>query len=67
MFSNYLKSIEGVGIYPLVSLLVFFLFFIALLIWVVKVDKKYINKMSQLPLESDKNQNNNLPGDYNDI
>ena len=28
MFSNYLKSIEGVGIYPLFSLLVFFIFFI---------------------------------------
>ena len=66
MFSNYLKSIEGVGIYPLFSLLVFFIFFIVIVIWVIKVDKKYIDKMSNLPLDLKGNNNyksNNLISD----
>ena len=44
-FINYLQSITGVGIYPLTSLIMFFLFFTVLTIYVVKADKKYIQKM----------------------
>lgn len=60
MFSNYLKSIEGVGIYPLFSLLVFFIFFVVIIVWLVKVDKKYITKMSNLPLDLKENNNNSF-------
>ena len=38
-FINYLESITGVDIYPLTSLLIFFLFFSTLTIWVFKADK----------------------------
>jgi hypothetical protein len=48
-FINYLERITGVGIYPLTSLLIFFLFFSLLILWVVKADKKYINSLKQLP------------------
>lgn len=66
MFENYLSSIEGVGIYPIISLLVFFIFFVVLFIWAIKVDKNYLKKMRELPLESSKKQNNNFNGGYND-
>ena len=36
MFNNYLQSIEGVGIYPIFSLIVFFGFFVVMLIWMFK-------------------------------
>lgn len=52
-FINYLESITGVGIFPLVSLLVFFLFFTGLSIWAFKADKKYINNMKQIPFGSE--------------
>ncbi|MBK7379809.1 MAG: cbb3-type cytochrome c oxidase subunit 3 [Ignavibacteriales bacterium] len=66
MFENYLSSIEGVGIYPIISLLIFFIFFVALAIWAMRVDKNYLKKMRELPLEASKPQNNNFNGGYND-
>jgi cytochrome c oxidase cbb3-type subunit 3 len=55
MFNNYLQAIEGVRIYPMFSLLVFFFFFIGLLVWMFKADKNHMKKMSELPLENDNN------------
>lgn len=51
MFDQILTSIEGIAVYPVFSLIVFVLFFIGLSIWVLRVDKKYIDKMSEIPLE----------------
>ena len=63
MIRNYLQSIEGVEIYPLISLLVFVIFFVVILVWMLKVDKNYINKMEKLPLDSNNNRNLNSTGD----
>jgi len=49
-FRTYLEQITGVGIFPLISLLIFFVFFTALVWWVVKANKKHIENMSHLPL-----------------
>lgn len=57
MIKEVLQSIEGVEIYPIISLLIFFLFFIGIGILLYKMDKSYINKMKQLPLNNDNNQN----------
>ena len=61
-FINYLSSIAGVGIYPLISLLIFVVFFTAMGIWVFKVSKEHIREMEQIPLsgnEPEKNQHSN--------
>ncbi len=50
-----LESIEGVEIYPIISLLIFFIFFTALFFWVFTAKKEYIKKVSDLPLELDDN------------
>ncbi len=50
MHKEVLRSIDGIEIYPILSLAIFGLFFVAMLIWVIKVDKKYIHDMSELPL-----------------
>ena len=55
-FINYLESITGVGIYPLTSLMIFFLFFTVLSIWVMKTDKSYFNKMKQIPFPSNESE-----------
>ncbi len=55
-FINYLESITGVGIYPLASLAIFFLFFAVVTTWSLKADKKYINKMKQIPFPENGNQ-----------
>lgn len=50
-FINYLETISGVGIYPLISLIIFFGFFTVLLIWVFKADKEYINVLKNIPVD----------------
>lgn len=49
---EHLANIEGINIYPIISLLIFFIFFIALLYYVKKMDKKKVEEISQLPLDS---------------
>lgn len=51
MFKHYFERIHGIELYPVISLLIFFIFFILLFIWVINADKKYIHKMKGLPLE----------------
>jgi len=48
-FIYYLEKITGVGIYPLLSLLIFFVFFVAMITWVFGADKKYFKSMQYLP------------------
>jgi cytochrome c oxidase cbb3-type subunit 3 len=58
-FSNYLSSIENVGIYPVITLIVFFTVFVGAVIWIYTRDKDYISKLENIPLEND-NINKNI-------
>lgn len=48
---NHMESITGIEIYPMISLVIFFTFFVALFWWVFTAKKDYINKVSNLPLD----------------
>lgn len=48
-----LEGIGGVEIYPIVSLLIFFLFFLGLTFYVVTMKRNHVEHMSQKPLEAD--------------
>ena len=50
-FINYLKSIDGVSIYPLITLCLFVLIFILATILVMAKDKKTIEEVKRLPLD----------------
>jgi hypothetical protein len=50
MISNYLSSIDGVSVYPLISLFIFIPFFIIVTVWVIKLDKQFLNYMGEMPL-----------------
>ncbi len=50
-FINYLETIAGVSIYPLISLIMFFVFFAAVTFYAIKADKKYIDRAKNIPLE----------------
>jgi cytochrome c oxidase cbb3-type subunit IV len=56
-FINYLESITGVGIYPLVSFLIFFFFFIGVTVMVIRADKKNLRDAAMLPLDNEDTQN----------
>ena len=51
---HHMETIAGIEVYPLISLIIFFAFFIGLTIYVIKVDKKVFDKIANIPL--DKNE-----------
>ena len=46
-----MDTIGGIEVYPLISFVIFFIFFTLLLIYVMKVDKKTIKQLSNIPLD----------------
>jgi len=50
MISRILSSIDGISAYPIVSLAIFIPFFVIVTIWIIRLDKQYIQHMSELPL-----------------
>jgi cytochrome c oxidase cbb3-type subunit 4 len=51
-FINYLESITGIGFYPLLSLIIFFVFFLGVFFYIIKGRKEYFDMLSALPLGS---------------
>ena len=45
-----METIAGVEIYPIVSLLIFFTFFVGLGLWVSTYKKEKIQELSEIPL-----------------
>ncbi|MBP0903352.1 CcoQ/FixQ family Cbb3-type cytochrome c oxidase assembly chaperone [Mariniflexile gromovii] len=54
---GYMDSIDGIEIFPIISLLIFFTFFVGLFYWVYTAKKEYIKSVSNLPLD---NQNDEI-------
>jgi hypothetical protein len=50
-FINYLESITGISIFPLISLVLFSSFFLVVTIYVITADKKKMESNSKIPLE----------------
>ncbi len=48
-----LEQIAGVELFPIISLLIFFIFFIIVGYMVITADKKYIEEMKNLPLDKE--------------
>jgi cytochrome c oxidase cbb3-type subunit IV len=48
-----LDNIGGLDIFAIIGLIIFLSFFIALMIWVIRMKKKKVDEYSRLPLEDD--------------
>lgn len=59
MYKNVLQGIDNIAIWPVISFVIFFLFFICLLWWVFSADKKLIKIMKEMPLEKPRLENEN--------
>lgn len=59
MFKNILESVNGFDVWSIATMILFFVFFIALILYVFVLDKKFIDKMSHLPLEEENNNQKN--------
>ena len=48
---QYAETIRGIDIYPIISLFIFVLFFIAVLWYVKNMDKRKVEEIKNLPLD----------------
>ncbi len=48
---GHMETIAGIEIYPIISLSIFFLFFVLLFLWVFTAKKDYLETMSNIPLD----------------
>ncbi|MDP4174774.1 MAG: cbb3-type cytochrome c oxidase subunit 3 [Bacteroidota bacterium] len=60
MFGVHLKDIKNLGIYPIISLIIFLFAFVLILIRTFTADKNYLKKMEELPLDLNNEDNNNF-------
>ena len=56
MFRQFVDKVTGNDIYLITSLLIFFIFFIVIAVLLIKMNKKHISYMSELPLNDDKKE-----------
>lgn len=54
---HHMETIVGIEIFPLISLVIFFVFFIGLFIYLARADKKQINLISRIPLDQNEDDN----------
>ncbi len=57
MIQNTLKEIGGIGIYGIVSVVLFMTVFACAMAWAFCLRKPFLNSMGQLPLADDRNPN----------
>ena len=62
MYKEVLQSINGIDVFAVIALIIFILFFVIVVVRLLKMDKNYIKKMEQLPLEQ-KNNSQYLKGE----
>jgi len=48
-----MTEIDGIDIYPIISLLIFVLFFVVMFTYVARMKKSRVEELSALPLEDD--------------
>ena len=53
MFKHYFEQVHNVAIWPIISLSIFFVFFVGLLIYVWKIRKDHVQHMEVMPLADD--------------
>lgn len=53
-----LTTIDGIDIYPIISLLIFVIFFIVVLMRVIRMSKAEVEELSNIPMDSGEGNRN---------
>ena len=53
MFKHYFEQIHNIEIWPIISLVIFFVFFTFTIVWILFLDKKHTDKMKSLPFDDE--------------
>ena len=57
---HHMETIAGIEIYPIISFIIFFTFFVVVLAYLVIQRKEYFDQLSMMPLEEDQSPTNKL-------
>ena len=57
MFKHYFEQVHNVEVWPIISLSIFFVFFVGLLVYVLRIKKDHVSHMSAMPLSEDSPEN----------
>ncbi|PCH49299.1 MAG: CcoQ/FixQ family Cbb3-type cytochrome c oxidase assembly chaperone [Flavobacteriaceae bacterium] len=57
--SHSFDGMDGIEVYPIISLVLFFTVFVTMFVIVIKMPKNKYDEISQLPLDKDTNSNKN--------
>jgi len=50
---HHMETIDGISIYPVLSFLIFFTFFLLMLIYVIRADKTKMASSANIPLDNE--------------
>lgn len=53
MYKAILRSLDDITLFPIVAFLIFFIFFVLLFVWVIRMDKNRINYLANMPMDND--------------
>jgi cbb3-type cytochrome oxidase subunit 3 len=56
---QYTETIKNAEIYPIISLLIFFIFFVVLTVYVLRMKKSSVKMLSEIPLNDSENHETN--------
>jgi cytochrome c oxidase cbb3-type subunit IV len=60
MYKEVLRSIDNIAIWPVISFVIFFAFFIGLLWFTFTADKNFIKRMSNMPIDDETSNENKI-------
>jgi cytochrome c oxidase cbb3-type subunit IV len=60
MYKEVLRSIDNIAIWPVISFVIFFAFFIGLLWFTFTADKNFIKRMSNMPMDDEPSNENKI-------
>ena len=52
MYKDVLRSIDDISLFPVIAILIFFVFFAIILVRVIRMDRKKVDILSSIPLET---------------
>jgi cytochrome c oxidase cbb3-type subunit 4 len=64
MYKNVLQSIDNIALWPVISFIIFFLFFVCLVWWVITIDKRIIKNLKNLPMDQTEDSINDKTEDH---
>lgn len=54
MYKETLRSIDGVSLFPVIAIIIFIVFFLLVLFFTFRMDKKHVFQFASLPLDQEK-------------